>query len=63
MWLAIAEYKDGTRIEKRFAYNENDNYTRECNRQWELECWLLEQHDDCTYYSVSYEPEEEELEL
>lgn len=49
MWKA-----DGTRIEKEFPYNEGGNYSAECKRQYEIETWLIGQHDCCTYYSVSY---------
>ena len=62
MWEAVAEYADGTRIEKTFPYNEGGNYAMENERQYEIECWLLEQHPDCTYYSVCYvDGEREEL--
>ncbi len=54
MWEAIAEYADGTRIEKYFPYNENGNYNAECERQYELEAYLIGLHDNCTFYSVSY---------
>lgn len=54
MWYAYAEYEDGTVIEEYFPYNERDNYKLECDRQYELECWLIEEHDGCTYYSVGY---------
>lgn len=57
MWEAIAEYADGTRIEKRFPYMENGNYLAENERQYELECWLVEQaeeHGGCTYYTVNF---------
>lgn len=54
MWNAVAEYADGTRIEKNFPYYENGNYQAECERQHELEAWLIEQHEGCTFYSVSY---------
>ena len=32
MWYAVAEYADGTRIEKYFPYHENGNYNAECER-------------------------------
>ena len=54
MWYAVAEYADGTRIEKNFPYHENGNYSAECERQYDIECWLLSQHEDCTFYSVVY---------
>ena len=54
MWNAVAEYADGTRIEKNFPYYEDGNYQAECERQHELEAWLIEQHEGCTFYSVNY---------
>ena len=54
MWYAVAEYADGTRIEKYFPYHENGNYSAECERQYDIECWLISQHEDCTFYSVAY---------
>ena len=54
MWVAEAEYADGTYIIKNFPYLEEGNYHLECERQYELEEWLVTQHDDCIYYSVSY---------
>ena len=41
MWNAIGEYADGTRVEKNFLYNEGGNYNLECERQYDIECWLL----------------------
>lgn len=57
MWYAVARYEDGTEIERYFPYNEDDDYERECDRQYELECWLIEQHEGCVYYSVGFTPE------
>lgn len=54
MWNAVAEYADGTRIEKNFPYYENGDYAAEGERQYELEAWLIDQHEGCTFYSVSY---------
>ena len=54
MWEACAEYADGTSIRKTFPYNENGNYSRENERQYELECWLIERHPGCTWYNVNY---------
>lgn len=54
MWIARAEYEDGTTIEKTFSYNENGNYTLENERQYEIECWLIEAHEGCVWYSVDY---------
>ena len=61
MWEAIAEYMDGTRIEKLFPYQENGNWLLENKRQNELECWLIEQteeHKGCIFYSVCYVDED-----
>ena len=58
MWYAVAEYADGTRIERNFPYHENGNYSAECERQYEIEYWLISQHDGCIYYSVVYVEEE-----
>lgn len=59
MWVARAEYSDGTSIEKAFAYNEHGNYLLESKRQYELEAWLIEQHEGCIWYSVDYVDDEE----
>lgn len=58
-WVAVADYADGTHIEQSFPYRENGSYSREEARQYQLECWLIEEHPDCTYYSVSYTEEEQ----
>lgn len=58
-WVARAEYADGTSIEKRFPYSEGGNYSAECDRQYELEDWLIQRHDGCTWYSVDYVDYEE----
>lgn len=59
MWVASARYADGTEIEKRFVYNENGNYLAEGERQYQLESWLVSAHEDCVWYSVSYEPDDD----
>ena len=51
MWEARAEYADGTEVSKLFLYSE---YRAEADQQYDLECWLLEHHPDCTWYSVDY---------
>ena len=58
MWQAVAEYADVTRIEKYFPYHESVNYSAECERQYDIEYWLLSQHEDCTFYSVAYVEED-----
>lgn len=60
MWVAAADYEDGTSIEQEFPYNEGGNYLRENERQYELECWLFEQmekHGAVLWYGVYYKPE------
>ena len=54
MWNAVAEYGDGARIEQNFPYHEEGNYQAECERQHEIEAWLISRHEDCTFYSVTY---------
>ena len=53
-WLAEARYADGTEIKKYFLYSENGNYNKEEERKYNIECWLLEAHDDPIFYSVDY---------
>lgn len=51
MWEARTEYEDGTTIERLFDYSEtvSDN-----EQQYNIECWLIERHPGCTWYSVNY---------
>ena len=58
-WIVSAKYADGTEIEKSYPYREGGIYSKEEQRQYELECWILEQHEDCIWYSVSLAPLEE----
>lgn len=51
MWETVAEYADGTSVRRLFAYSEGRN---ENDQQYDLECWLLERHPGCTWYSVNY---------
>jgi hypothetical protein len=51
MWEARAEYADGTRVERLFESNPRKN---ENDEQYELECWLIERHDGCVWYSVNW---------
>ena len=55
MWVARAEYKDGTEIEEYFPYYEDGNWLAENRRQQQLEEWLITQHEGCIWYSVDYE--------
>ena len=54
-WRAYATYDDGTEIDTRFPYNDGDNYNKECETQYAIECWLMAKHEGCNFYSVSYE--------
>jgi len=51
-WEAVAEYADGTCVNKLFPYNEA-NYSAENERQFEIESWLISKHEDCVWYSVN----------
>lgn len=55
MWVARAEYEDGTEIEKCFPYYEDGNWLAENKRQQQLEEWLVTRHEGCVWYSVNYE--------
>lgn len=58
MWRAIANCADGTEIEWCFPYLENGNYLSENQRQYEIECRVIEyayaKHGGLTFYSVDY---------
>lgn len=54
-WRAVAEYADGTYIEKFFPYEGNGSWKDDNDRQFELEAWLIEgAHTDSVpvWYSV-----------
>ena len=51
-WWCEAKYKDGTTVEKMFAYKEHGCYLEEEERQYQLEEWLLKYHEDCVWYNV-----------
>lgn len=61
IWLACAEYEDGTSIEKKVPYTEGESVREENETQYRLECWLLSRHEGCTWYSVTVmeDPDEE----
>lgn len=63
MWEASAEYADGLRVTKYFPYMEDDNYQREEDRIHEIEEWLINLNEDCTWYSVTYVDQELAIEL
>lgn len=54
MWLGVAEYADGTRIEVKRPYNEGGLYAAEEEKRYEIESFLVERREGCTYYSVVY---------
>ena len=51
MWIARAEYADGSSVEKMFDPNP---YRTDADDQYEIECWLLEYRERCTWYSVDW---------
>lgn len=61
-WCAVADFKDGTRIEKHYPYKAGANYLREQEEQYEIECdWIsryieptIDVSGECTFYSVDY---------
>ncbi len=48
MLVARAEYADGTTVKR---------YFDDSACEYELECWLVERHENCVWYSVEYMPE------
>lgn len=56
MWIASADYKDGTRVDRPFCDTPDKS---DSEREYELEEWLIEHHEGCTWYSVSWVPDEE----
>lgn len=53
-WNARATYEDGFEIDRYFPYNADGNPQKENEEQYEIEAWLLEEHEGCTWYSVDY---------
>lgn len=56
-WNAAATYADGTEIDKDFPYCERGNYKAECDKQYALEWWLMEQiekYGDIEWHSVTF---------
>ena len=51
MWEARAEYQDGSEVYRLFDNNPN---LTEAENQYRIECWLIEQKDGCTWYSVNW---------
>lgn len=51
MWEAVAEYAGGESVRRLFAYSE---YRDDNDQQYDIECWLLGLHPNCTWYSVNY---------
>lgn len=60
IWYAHGKYGDGREIYREYPYREEDNYTAECDRQYELECMLTEAHDDLVWMAVGVLEIEEE---
>lgn len=53
MWEAKAEYADGTTVERLFDYI-SGSIRQDNQAQYDIECWLIERHPDCIWYSVNY---------
>ena len=54
IWNAYAEYEDGTIIDKNFTnYCSNNTYEDECDYPYYLEDWLINQHQNITFYSIN----------
>ena len=51
MWEARAIYADGYTVER---YFEPSAYLTASEDQYNIECWLLDRHPDCTWYSVNW---------
>lgn len=51
-WYINASYQDGTQIEQRFNYYENNNADAERERKTALEVWARTQHSGCICWSV-----------
>lgn len=51
MWEARAEYQDGSEVYRLF---DDDSNLTESENQYRIECWLIEQKDGCTWYSVNW---------
>ena len=56
-WTARARYKDGTEINTTFKYRAGGDYYKEEEEQYKIECYLIEAHPDCVWYSVDYQEE------
>lgn len=50
MWEARAEYEDGSTVLRYFS----DNGKPDAEQEYDLECWLLERHKGCVWYSVNW---------
>ena len=48
-WKAKARYADGSTVERYFDYNDKKS---ESEQQYSIECWLIERHPECVWYSV-----------
>ena len=59
-WLAEARYADGTEITKYYPYYENGNYDKEEERKYILEERLINAHEGCEWYSVTWVEDKDE---
>ena len=52
VWTADAEYADGSEVHETF---EPDRSISEEDDQYNIECWLLERKEGCTWFAVGIE--------
>ena len=52
IWVGVAEYEDGSRIEKGFPFYEDRPENEQIH---DIESWLICHKDGCKYYSVTCE--------
>lgn len=51
MWEAKAEYADGSYINRYFDDNPDMG---DAEQRYEIEAWLLDRRENCTFYSVDW---------
>lgn len=53
MWELRAEYSDGSSYAGYVEYDSTSLKT-DSDIQYDLEAWLIDRHDGCVWYSVTY---------
>ena len=53
-WMARAIYEDGFEVDRMFEDNPEE---AENSQIYRMECWLIERHEGCVWYSVNWVPE------